>query len=92
MKKYIKKVAKVMEIVVEQVLILTCFQLQVGGLCFGVPSSTCVLHMLLSNLLRLFKYIWAGPSDWLTHVIWWQANVGGDKWLSFTTGVSVYLL
>ncbi len=82
-----------MEIVVEQVLILThAFQLQVGGLCFGVSSSTCFLHMLLSNPLRLFKYIWAGPTDWLTQEIWWQDNVGGAKWISFTTDVSVYLL
>ncbi len=69
-----------------------CFQLQVGGLCFGIPSLTCFLHMLPSNFLRLLKYIWAGLSDWLTHEMWWQANVGKAKWLSFTTGVSVYLL
>ncbi len=80
-----------MEIVVEQVLILShAFNYRL--VCFGVSSSTCFLHMLLSNPLTLFKYIWAGPTDWLTQEIWWQDNVGGAKWISFTTDVSVYLL
>ncbi len=64
MKNVYKKVDNVMEIVVEQRLLLThAFNYRLVGLCFGVPPATCLLHMLLSNPIRLFKYIRASPSD-----------------------------
>ncbi len=40
-----------------------CFQLQVGGLCFGVPSSTCICYYQTPsdylNILELAQVI-----DW----------------------------
>ncbi len=90
-KSILKKVAKVIEIVVEHVLILThAFNYRLVGyiLVFPLQLTFCICYYQTpSDYLNIFEL-----AQVLTHEIWWQANVGGAKWVSFTTGVSVYLL
>ncbi len=59
---------------------------------FGVPSSTCLLHMLLltpSDYLNIFEL--AQVIDW--HMTFYDKSMWeGPNDESFPTGVSVYLL